>query len=110
MSTEDKHQEKDPNELIEAFWISQGGKAHMAADIHFYESDRGMLHPVLDLIDGLYIKAFPPGDEFIRRILAHEEPLDGPYMDVVAMPITTPIKEVHEAVVEFIKWYNTQPK
>jgi hypothetical protein len=41
------------SELIEEFWVSQGGKPHLAADIWFYESDWNMLMPVVEKIEGL---------------------------------------------------------
>lgn len=74
-----------------------------------YDSDWNWLMPVVEKIEKLYRDAFPSNEEFVRRILAKENPLDGPYMDVVGLPLSTPISEVHKAVVNFIKWYN-QPK
>lgn len=66
------------------------------------------LMPVVEKIAGLYHAAFPGNEEFIRRVLAHEEPIDGPYMDVIAIPMNTSIDEVYKAIVSFIKWYNSQ--
>lgn len=41
---------KSDNELIEEFYISQGGKPHDPADLCFYESDWNMLMPVVEKI------------------------------------------------------------
>lgn len=73
-----------------------------------YRMDWNLLMPVVEKIDKLYDAAFPGNEEFIRRILLKEEPLDGPYMDVVALPLATPIDEVYKAVLSFIEWYNNQ--
>lgn len=41
---------KSDNELIEEFYISQGGKPHVPADLCFYESDWNMIMPVVEKI------------------------------------------------------------
>jgi hypothetical protein len=64
------------------------------------------LIPAVEKIDKLYHNTFPSNSEFIRRILAKEQPFEGPYMDVIALPLATPIDEVYKAVVQFIDWYN----
>ena len=71
-----------------------------------FDTSWDWLMPVVEKIEKLYSDAFPSNEEFVRRILAKENPLDGPYMDVVGLPLSTSISEVHKAVVDFIKWYN----
>lgn len=66
------------------------------------------LMPVVEKITEIFDKNFPPGEEFVKRILAHEEPFEKEYMEVVGLPIGTPIKEVYDAVVTFIRWHNSQ--
>lgn len=38
----------EENKIIEKFWVEQGGKPHMEADISFYESSWDMLMPVVE--------------------------------------------------------------
>jgi hypothetical protein len=65
------------------------------------------LMPVVQRIERLYSKNFPP--DFVQQLLAgKKEIIDHHYMDVVAIPLATPISEVYENVVTFVKWYNTQ--
>lgn len=76
-----------------------------------YDTSWEWLHPVVDKIEELYSKAFPPGAQFTDMILAGrkmDEIIDRHFMDVVALPITSSIEEVFTAVIEFIKWYNAQ--
>lgn len=75
-----------------------------------YHKSWSELMPVVEKIDQLYHEKFPPGPEFVRRILAHEKLGIEDYTKVIALPLATPIEEVYQAVVEFIKWYNQQPK
>ncbi len=105
---------KTENELIAEFmgwkyaaskWFDPKGVGHKELRFHF---SWNWLMPVVAEIEELYKQAFPPGPEFVRRILAKEEILDGPYMEVVATPLGTPIKEVYDKIVTFIKWYNSQ--
>ena len=79
------------NELIEAFYISQGGKPNLLADIHFYESDWNMLMLVVEKIKEL-AKANPQLP-FTHRLLFH-------------LSILTNIDTVYNATMEVIKWYN----
>jgi hypothetical protein len=76
------------------------------AEPYWPDKDWNDLMPVVEKIDKLYHETFPGNEEFIRRVLAKEEPIDGPYMNVIALPLATPITEVHQVVVSFIKWYN----
>lgn len=115
--------EKTDNELIAEFmggvYYSRGdiwrfpvrmdviGGSDKCNPVHIkYHTSWDWLMPVVEKIEQLYLKAFPGNEEFIRRILNKEEPLDGPYMDVISIPLSTKIDEAHKAVVEFIKWYN----
>lgn len=69
--------------------------------------------PVVEKIDKLYSEAFPPGPEFVRRIMAKErlsEIIDSHYMDVIALPLVATIKECYDNVITFIKWYNANFK
>lgn len=75
-----------------------------------YATSWDWLMPVVEKIVKLFDEAFPPGEEFVKRILAHEEPIEKEYMDVVGLPIGTPIQEVYQTVVTFIKWYNENKK
>lgn len=62
------------------------------------------LMPVVEKIEKLYRQDFPP--DFIARMLAQEPTIDHHYMDVIAIPLGTPINEVHAAIIAFIEWYN----
>ena len=75
-----------------------------------FDTSWDWLMPVVEKIDKLYREDFPPGEEFVRRILQKEDPIDRHYIDVIALPLSTSIKEAHKAVVEFIKWHNAQVK
>jgi hypothetical protein len=73
-----------------------------------YDTSWDWLMPVVEKIDAHYSKTFPGNEEFVRRILAKEKPLDGPHMEVIALPLASKIEVAHKAVVEFIKWHNSQ--
>lgn len=90
----------EDNQLIENFWISQGGKPHMEADIPFYESDWHMLMQVVEKmrlsIEKTYLnKAFSPEASDLLE-------------DMTNNLVWTNIKGAHKTIVEFIKWHNTQ--
>lgn len=90
--------EKTDNHLIEEFWVSQGGRAHMEPDIHFYESDWQMLMPVVEKIRGLL------EDNRLYTKLNGKK-----YWEVIEVALSTvSIKAVYIAVTQFIKWYNSQ--
>jgi len=73
-----------------------------------YDTSWDWLMPVVEKIGKLYEANFPKGDEFMRRILAHEDPIEKEYVDIISTSIYTPINEVFDEVVKFIKWYNTK--
>ena len=108
---------KTDNELIAEFmglkrevhsglYPSQSGLTFDRAPEPLYDKSWDWLMPVVDKIDHLYRQDFPPGEEFIRRVLAHDWPIDEHYTDVVALPLGTPIAEVYAAIIQFIHWYN----
>jgi hypothetical protein len=70
-----------------------------------YDTSWDWLMPVVQKIEGLYEEDFPP--DFVQRLLAKQPTVDHHYMDVIALPLATPINEAYAAVVEFIKWYNS---
>lgn len=75
-----------------------------------YSSSWEALMPVVEKIYKLYSEAFPTNEKFIEMIMAHEDPIDRHYTDVVSMPMSTPLDEAYESVVTFIKWHNSQSK
>jgi hypothetical protein len=84
------------DELIEKFWIEQGGKPHLKEDISFYESDWNMLMPVVEKIGNI------PPNRFV---------IDNNECKIIG---DTKIKvfnaskrlSVYECVIKFITWYN----
>ncbi len=99
----------EKNELIEEFWIEQGGKPHDPADIWFYESDWGMLMDVIMKIEKLggYV-----GIETVEVYSYHPGILDLKLSvfswSVRGKRVDTKISLTHMAIVEFIKWYNSR--
>jgi hypothetical protein len=81
------------NELIEGFWISQGGKPHDPADLWFYESSWDMLMPVVEKIDSLHNNHPFEVAEFCN-----------------GYQISAKINIIYQAVIEFIKWHNQNNK
>lgn len=80
-------------ELIEEFYISQGGKPHMKEDISFYESDWNMLMPVTKYIfDSDFLNDFDEWKSRVKQIVNSFECID--------------IQITFEKVINFIKWYN----
>ena len=71
-----------------------------------YDTSWDWLMPVVEKIGELYKKAFPTNEIFIQKILAHEDPIEKEYIDVISTSICTPISEVYTEVIKFIKWYN----
>lgn len=90
--------EKTDNELIEDFYVSQGGKPSTKADLSFYESDWNMLMPVVEKISKMYDPDYEDG-KYYDVNFAHE---------LFSLYFGTPINEVYAEVIKSIKWYNTQ--
>ena len=93
---------KTDNQLIAEFMGDNRSR-------RLYRTSWDWLMPVVEKIEKLYSVNFPP--DFVQRLLSGEkEIIDHQYMDVIALPLATPISEVYDNVVIFIKWYNQQPK
>jgi hypothetical protein len=80
------------NELIEKFWVEQGGKPHLMADISFYENDWNMLMPVVEKI-AEYRLAYPDQAN-----------------EVCNLKVVVLQSALYKRVVQFIKWYNENIK
>lgn len=74
-----------------------------------YATSWDWLMPVVEKINQLYNENFPK--DFIQKVLRKEKNIiDEHYINVIALPMGTPIEEVYQNILEFIKWYNTQNK
>lgn len=95
---------KTENELIEDFYVSQGGKPSIKADIEFYSSSWDMLMPVCrKIITSNPIRIQKNGVYSITDwINAQREMKKG--------AITFSIRRCYSGVLEFIKWYNNHGK
>lgn len=72
-----------------------------------YDDDWHEIMLVVRKIDKLYSEAFPTNEKFIEMIMTKQRNIiDEHYMDVIALPLATPIEEVHKNIVKFINWYN----
>lgn len=67
-----------------------------------YHTSWDWLMPVIAKISDMVPPVKMPEDIEKFRLGTHPSE---PYMDVVALPISTPIQEVYEAVVKFIEWH-----
>jgi hypothetical protein len=99
--------------LVEPTRPFQGNKFENGTDVMYtvqlcYDTSWDWLMPVVEKIGKLYEANFPPPEDFMKKILAHEDPIEKEYIDVISTSIYTPIDEVYKVVVEFIKWYNKQ--
>jgi hypothetical protein len=84
---------KTDNELIEEFYISQGGKPHMKEDLWFYESDWNMLMLVVKhIFDSDFLNDFDEWKSMVKQIVNSFECIE--------------ISITREKVINFIKWYN----
>ena len=92
MSNLTDHQDK--NKLIEDFFVTHGGRPNMIEDLSFYESSWDILMPVV-------YKIHDVTPEKVREINSEG-------LAIFELALTTPIGDVHQAVVEFIEWYNQQ--
>lgn len=96
---------KSDNELIEEFYISQGGKPHVPADLCFYESDWNMLMPVVEKINSIdktEVSIYPS-----HCIISVDGTAQAGAHDFTVGNL---FKIVRLSVVNYIKWYNSQPK
>lgn len=89
--------DKTDNELIEAFWIWAGGKMHMRADIHLYESDWNMIMNVVEKIEilGYRVDVYKHGCEINTE-------------EIIRFEVLSKIEACYKAIVEFIRWFNSQ--
>lgn len=72
-----------------------------------YKNNWNHLMPVVKKIECLYSENFPA--DFVQKVLAKEQDIiDHHYMDVIALPLASDIKEAYKNVVKFIKWYNSK--
>ena len=102
------------NELIEKFYVSQGGKSHPLEDIYYYESDWNMLMPVVEKIDKMghdidlcWHSTMRDGEESRSVVCAIQ---DRPaFKAITYVEASRMIDATYLAVVDFIKWYNLQP-
>lgn len=94
--------DKTDNHLIEEFYVSQGGKPTLEADLSFYESSWDWLMPVVEKIDSLddgkYIVIIDPMITIISE--------NGEAVVNECQAFDGRIKNTYGAVVEFVKWYN----
>lgn len=70
-----------------------------------YSTSWDWLMPVVEKIEKLHSEKFHYD---FKEIKEGHWPKDNEYMEVIAMPLATPINEVYEEVIKFIKWYNSQ--
>lgn len=118
------------NELIEKFWIEQGGKPHMDADIWFYENDWVMLIAVLEKIhlsktykahyakepQGVDVQITMKGCSIVLPDTSEGyDYVDGCYnasalLNLYCVKQPTLIQNVYWCVCEYIKWFNEQKK
>jgi hypothetical protein len=94
------------SELIEEFWISQGGKPHLAADIWFYESDWNMLMPVVDKINKLGYTVTINFQSI--RGNCDTSIFSDKMTDQIFNEEKASIEATYKSAVEFIKWYNEE--
>lgn len=106
---------KTDNELIDAFYVSQGGKPSMKEDLWFYESDFGMLMNVVEKVQHLDDSfSVTLGYGLISRLgiashytYCHIENWKGEEVAGYSGRPTL-IEVVYKTLTDFIKWYNNQ--
>ncbi len=91
------------NELIERFYVSQGGKPNMAEDLWFYESDWNMLMRVIDKFMSIPPETFNYNGRAMTQLRQRKN-------EIKAISIYSNIMEVYIPLLGSIKWYNEQPK
>ena len=71
----------------------------------FYHNSWTWIMSVINKIDELHSQKF----KYVSSEIAKGNwPEDNEYMDVISLPLSTPIDDVHKAVIKFIKFYNEQ--
>lgn len=70
-----------------------------------YYHEWANLMEVVQKISKLHDSSFEYDVDKIRN---GDWPKDNEYMEVIALPLSTPIEDVHKAVLEFIKWFETR--
>jgi hypothetical protein len=88
---------KTDNEIIESFWVSQGGKPNMQEDIWFYESDWNMLLPVCKKWGEIKIDT---NSKDCRRYTSLSDDLDNSIVNYYDVRMT------FNQLVKNVKWYN----
>lgn len=97
---------KTENQLIEDFYVSQGGKPTVPADIDFYESDWNMLMAVVEQIELIKI---PNDDRATYNFQIHKqiakiwEPFENHKPSIIVAG-ETKRKAVRKAIIAFIKF------
>lgn len=100
---------QEKNEVI-ARWMANDAvnSPHLKDAIQLeYHSSWDCLHQVVDKIDEIHDKEFSYN---AKKIALGDWPKDDEYMNVIAMPLATPIAEAHDSVFKFIEWYNANAK
>lgn len=90
-----KYYNKGSGPLMDSYFLER----------HAYSVSWDWLMPVVEKIDKMMPEIKIPED---LKTLEDGDHLANHYMEVVALPLSTHISEVYQAVVEFIKWYNNQ--
>lgn len=93
------------NEPVKVYVVPNTGKGRPI--VAEYSSSWDWLMPVVEKIEKLHSANFHYD---FKEIKIGHWPKDGEYMEVIAMPLATPIAEVYQEVVKFIKWHNAQTK
>jgi hypothetical protein len=70
-----------------------------------YHESWDWLMPVVKKISEIHDSKFNYDFDEIKQ---GKWPEDNEYMEVIALPLATPIIDAHKAVVQFIKFYNSQ--
>jgi len=104
-------------ELIERFWVANGGKPHVNADLIFYQSDWTMIMDVVEMIEkmGYHTIIYRQEDGQEMMITNGAPSYNIKAKDVIVpnepAPLTkTKIQAIFETVVKFIFWHNKQQK
>lgn len=99
-------EDKTDNELIAQFMEMKypDGDVHTHYTFKF-DTSWDWIMPVVEKISQIHDSRFKYD---LSKVKQGHWPVGNEYMDVIALPLATPINEVHKAVVEFIKYFNSQ--